>query len=1798
MPDRTLGHKHGPNPTELLSWAKATGNLRTLSILIETAAVSQTTQLGICLHFLAKPSISNLLAAWAESDNNAAELNLLATDLRSAPDILRAHPTVPSSKRLVDQFRGTVEHHQVLLMLAVRRLGQDPEIQNWFDTLRLWILIHAVHLTRNAPVQDDLISLLAEKLRLAADGDENWLTLVAKIKGGNNSVESVSKHLKWITNRIKPDEKGAHLRFLATLDRVAQGDSKASTRKVTAEVSRLFTTEEHAQPNLQPIPITDWNWQTLAVDEDTPARVIPEIPASVALVPEKASASQRSLTGRGIQLRSAEQLQFLPWSWHNANPVERQRLESLITELRQSSHPKKKILGWLIRVAILTSRSMRQVVGIRVTDSPGQDWSVTRDFQELHRLPPRRSARWQAGPEQEVWIRPLQDSLSLQLSLGPPNELEIPPDSQTLDEIWRVVSPDETAETAFNSLCSADHKLHRLTSGMIAGIFASQIYESSDDAVLAQLLASGPQTGLGGNSAYASWTGARATSVMQQATGIAPPNSPDGGKNAAGSELDPLDEALRATIQNCESQIQDLAKNPDQWIEHHNALVFYIVNAMFAATGGRPVNDPFESPALIDWQALRVFLSDKMSKGRSGRLVPLPKGVFKLVADTYCQHLKILAHHLEGVAAPLAQQIAILADRRESTKLPFFFLLREEPCLSWESVTERALGRQPYLNWPLPANLMRHRLSVRLRGAGIDPEIIDAILGHADQGVMSHGEESARIWAEDMAATIPKLEFIYQQLGFADKLALQRAAPSRWPLIETDQLFAISRPFGSKARAEARKNSRHQARRMAKKAIKKVIGERPLESIEPETWEELAIEMLTVDGKRPHPHGALRYEVLVRWQTHAGNRSKLRLKRIFVLDRGFESVFTSTSIGCERLINNLEAWFRHISEALPLSKTSVRNCIALAALDLVITCRITAPRVLSDVRRKSNIRIVVQDGHAYLEHHPLLGLHPDAPATRYRIPIRCAQWLDKALDSKSAMDLEKWPVPENWSALLPAITGKAPSTAAELIHQIAKVVHQANYLTRPGLIAGYLAGALPTSALPHPAWILDTQGMVAEPAPETNESDTSDDSPEPHDGAVKLPTALNSFKHNTRISSEDTRQSASNFIKTIRQLLSDYRGDAGTETASQKTGTDTIAGRRDLANALTAHVTAHTATVSSAIWGLGVWAVYLVSQPRKKNTSYAISSVLRYVSALAQRFIEVGSEFDLVGADTDEVTDFYDEVLEMNRDLDLQYVVERLVSFHRFMQMRYKIDDADWSELDCGTEVPHGSPGTLGLRQYENALNLFATDPANSTDAQLACAFMLLLTFRFGLRGNDAIGLQLRDFWRHEEMIVIHVQKNVLRRLKRPASRRVVPLVEKLTGYEWSIIEQFMTLVAALADGNSSFPLFGKNILAERFDLNGMRRQINQALANVCSDPTVTHYKARHAFANRVAEPLIGHLVRKRSAIGESVNTNLSDHIPKLLLGKVGPTRRASWALSRLLGHARPRTSFKSYVHLLPVWSDSWPRDVIDGIDGNTTTQPLHHAVMLDDLSVHPWQPLEIDQAPKQDPVAITPLVIINYFELLRRGAPQATAKRSSGMAYDFCDFIDAALSAATDKLQNRTARMGRKPMGSLLNQLSQLEWRRIAHCCAEYPGRPTDFNHEGQSIQLAECMEMLSKNRQLLMWKKRHFQRMADFTKVFHLTDADLRVLQTPALHAKVRLWLDQWIPINMLAASPPGARVDSAEEDDEEDEPPRSIKDRCAAVVNPSGGGVISTGYGLAVLWLVFVCAGFRASSIGCDE
>lgn len=1773
----------------LFLWAKTTENEKFLYLLFQTARVSQENHFGICLHFLAKPSITNLLTAWGEHDTDADGLKKLAADLRSAPHLLKRHRPRTAAKRLVDQFRGEVGQHQVLLMLAVRRPAHDQDTQNWFDALRLWTLIQGIRRTRFAPIQDELIDRIAEKLRLAADGDDDWLDLVVKMRGRIDSFDAVSREAKSPVRAVtRSDLTDTHRLLLSTLARIAAGDSKPIRNSGQPSIFESF---EYAEPEQAPSTgqrPSDQDLLSTPMFDDAGIPHRQNFGGTVATIEENTSSGKRALTGRGIQLRSAEQLQFLPWSWHTPNPIEYEILNSKVAELEKSTDAKNRVLAWFVQVAILSSRSIRLVVDITASPTPTDDWKVTPDLRKLHRKPPRRNIRWTAGTAQTPWIRPLEDVLGLEL---PPIQWGLGNEQSALkitklNDLWITVSPDESAETAFNSLCSSTPGLHRVMSGMASSVFAGQVYLQSEDAVLAQLLAMGPRAGLGGSSAYGSWPSSRIHTVLQnvvQSAATPPPSGED--KNAAGSELDPLDSALNQTIQNCEETIKRLADDPNQWIEHHNAVVSYSVVALLAATGARPVNDPFESPALFDWKAARVFLADKVANGRHGRLAPLVNSVFKLINETYCEHLQTLAARIPAAAEALAKEIALLANRQESKKLPFFFFLREFPCLSWDSVTERALEHSTYFNWPLPANLMRHRLSLRLRGQLLDAEIIDAILGHSEQGVMCHGPESTRTWAKDMALAMPFLENTYRQLGFAEKLALQRTAPTHPLVIESDQLFALTKAFGSEARTEARKRYRQRARAEAKKLIKTSVGNVPLDSLNPEFWDRLSIDLLTIDGKRPHPNAAARYELLQRWQAAASLRTKIRLKRLIVLDRSFDSVFTSRSIGCEALLADLKAWFAGVADKQPLSKTGVRSCLALATLDLAITCQLASPQLLLDVLQKKNFRLVLLADKAYLEYHPLLAEHASAPVIRYRIPRRCAQWLDKAMDSKSELEMTKWEIPETWLAGIPALSVRKPVTATALVRRLAEVVQQANYLQRPGLVAGYLTGTVPTSALPHASWVLQEHRVVLESTPISDEGNNPESAiQDVQDGQDRSPVALFSSKakvsHDRDADDSEAQKAARAYIDGLNDLLSGFLHQSNAQenapNGNDESGGSNKQARRDLVTALSRHVISNKQTVSSAIWGLGHWVVYLTDIPRKKNTPYAISTVIRYLSALSRRFTEMGSDFNLVAADPEEITDFYDEVLEIDRDLDLRYVVERLETFHRYMQSAFKIEDADWDELDCGTAVPHGSPGTLGLEQYANALELLAPDPESATHEQLATAFLLLLTFRFGLRAADSKGLKFEDFWLHDSTIVCQVQSNDLRKLKRPASRRVVPLIEKLSKFEWSIIHQFLEQASLCRPDNGSFALFANNSKGQRFDMYVLSARINQVLKRVCGDPNVSLYKARHAFANRIAQALMGPVVGFPAPVNGAKRGDISAHVAKLLLGTTGPTRRAAWALARLMGHARPRTSFKSYVHLVPYWADSWSEPEISMLDQSHQHKALAHAVTLNVSSSQAWQPIQDVPPVENKQVTVTAGVVMSYLRLLRRGVLPNAAARSIGISVELTGHVQQLMNEVEAQIRSRTERAGREPMQSLLNLISYAEWQCITACCERASKNagavPTQFDFH-------QAIEMVSENRQLVMWKESHFEQVGAFIRDFQLDD--IRVLQTPSLHPVVAEWLKKALPAELSEVVKSDLRVDPVTDGI----PPQQIKHRCAVVIGSADQKILRTGYGLVLLWVVFL-------------
>ncbi len=996
-------------PRGLLDWACKKGHIDILHSVICSAQASRDSHIGIPLHFIARPTISSLLVHWQGDDDLVTRLSRLAEDLRASPSLLREFPTIPSSKLLANQFRGMTDQHHVLMMLAVRQPGENSDLREKFDLLRLWTFLQAVRVHSQLRVRDRRIDDSASDLRMAADLGDWRLDQISNLRFSARSEESVTQTLRragvWTSTRLEPKHADLWRRF----SKIAQEDRAPYTLPTRFDPSDEGTPPPKVstpQERIGTFNLSDF----IEIDGDRPSRN-ELLDSFTSPIPTDSTPSKRAETGRSILLRNAIELQYLPWSAHKPNPQELAYLLERVAAWERSVRSDLVVLAWVTRIGILTSRSMRLASEIEVSDTPALDFRLSTDGRLLHRQSPRRSVRWHSSEKNRPWIQPVAPTLTIELNPLPEAIRHLIPDAAKVADIWRHFSAD-SAETMFNSQCGQTESLHRLSSSHIAEILSQTIFELTHDGVMAQMLSSRATTGISGNGAYASWSGNQISRGLEWIAqlGAAIQDTPG---NAAGSELDPLDQALNLQVRQASRHLENLATGAD-WIAFHNDFTVYVVTALLAATGARPINDPFESPKHFDFAACRLFLSDKTSVLGMGRLITLPQSVLELVTQCYCPYLERLAMALGPAAMPLAVEIALLAEGKESRHLPFFFMLRTQPYLSWSSVTEHTLENSVAFGWPLPANLMRHRLSIRLRQLHCDAEVIDALLGHADHGVFTHGDDSPRRWIDDMTEVSEALDNCYSVLGFATRLPIPDHFPTEDLRIDAVQLLPKNRLFGEQARHETRKDDRLRALESARKTIRKILNGRKPEDVRSEEWDVLAIELLTVDGKRPHPMRGLRYELLRRWQTRLVRQRTMQIKRIFVIDMVPAQSFNQYCIHAQNNLDKLVLWLDKTIVALPPSKTGMRLKVALAALDLLINYWIAAMPVLRDVLGARNVRIVRFECHHYLEHHPQLDTFVTAPITRFRITQRIASWLSMAIQSKNSLNAWDTAIPAEW----------------------------------------------------------------------------------------------------------------------------------------------------------------------------------------------------------------------------------------------------------------------------------------------------------------------------------------------------------------------------------------------------------------------------------------------------------------------------------------------------------------------------------------------------------------------------------------------------------------------------------------------------------------------------------------------------------------------------------------------------------------------------------------------------------------
>lgn len=443
------------------------------------------------------------------------------------------------------------------------------------------------------------------------------------------------------------------------------------------------------------------------------------------------------------------------------------------------------------------------------------------------------------------------------------------------------------------------------------------------------------------------------------------------------------------------------------------------------------------------------------------------------------------------------------------------------------------------------------------------------------------------------------------------------------------------------------------------------------------------------------------------------------------------------------------------------------------------------------------------------------------------------------------------------------LTKHEPSLS-DVVVAVSSIADQLNVMTLPGVLAGYLAGRVESYALGWRDWSRLVLGMSLQFQPTDDNKDEDSSLPAPFYGGVPATPA-----ESTSVTSQ---QSASDFIGEVRKKLETASADPSESNSRDK--------RRTLANALGEVINKYNGKVSTAVLMLGQWFPAILYRPGKRGEFIAASSLLRYLSALGPRFVDIGYDIDLLAADEEDVTDFYCNLL-MDADVENSLMVGgRLGDFHRWAS-RHGVSDPDWNEMPETMQGRRAATGFITETDYQATLQLLNANTTASHEDRVVRCGLLIHCYRYGLRETEALGLLREDMQCSESGVdVVLVQNNRLRKLKTTLSRRQVPLLFKLSALEQKVLQNLRLLVEAERGDTRSVGIM-EDLFKDRACMNRLLESVRRALKQATANPRVLLHHTRHTPPNRIAAQMIG-LVATDIRAGchrDGKETNLKDTV-------------------------------------------------------------------------------------------------------------------------------------------------------------------------------------------------------------------------------------------------------------------------------------------------------------------------------
>lgn len=349
----------------------------------------------------------------------------------------------------------------------------------------------------------------------------------------------------------------------------------------------------------------------------------------------------------------------------------------------------------------------------------------------------------------------------------------------------------------------------------------------------------------------------------------------------------------------------------------------------------------------------------------------------------------------------------------------------------------------------------------------------------------------------------------------------------------------------------------------------------------------------------------------------------------------------------------------------------------------------------------------------------------------------------------------------------------------------------------------------------------------------------------------------------------------------------------------------------------------------------------------------------------------------------------------------------------------------------------------------------------------------------------------------------MQVRRNPYRNLKRPASKRHVPLLFSLSELEQRVIQEVMAMSEASHGDDELAPIFSDVDEARKLpEATTLVDLVLQVLKTVTGNSGIVIHHARHSTGCRVAHALYGLSLPMWLDPFDNTGTHddFSHSVQKTLLGRVGVTRRAPWALAIFMGHASPVTALRSYLHFLPEWCVHQLR-----LPLSTSRLCPDNIIRLDDMPIGelPESPVEGDHHPEPP----TPLKILKLMRLISRGHNPHGASEHLGVAEHDLQALESLLDHIGSATRFTTRKNEPEMAYSYLTRVTENGWRRmelLASAAINFDRKPN------VTLNPQMLMNMISASRQILLWRDEHFGLVRSILDYYSIPDSLIVMVYT----------------------------------------------------------------------------------------